>query len=321
MKKQTNKIAFFVSIVLLSATLLGQPVGAITYMSVEPIPNVDVVGSNDLAKILSIGYSNLERWSERLVKECRLVQNVIEALSENGAIGTVRSGNTDFRVAAGGFEGVANPAFVFTIQDSGRKAVSAADVNVIGNALGYVLNQGGTTHFSPDNPNAYDFPLDYAVVTFQGKLTGEEAKAFFDYLGTIDPALWNANFAGFTQIDFKAAKNNSMLFLQPAVPQAQFVDGLFEAARTTRHTRYFPLDQNRQPTTATAGVGFPGNDWVAFPDGDQYLANLGDSPSPALLAELASLRRKHLRAVADLVSAIERGKVRKFLHGKFECPR
>jgi hypothetical protein len=321
MNKRINRIALFASIVLLAAALLGQPVGAITYISAEPIPSVDVVGANDLAKILSIGYSNLERWSQRLVKECRLVQNVIKALSENGAITTVKSSNTSFRVAAGGFEGVTDPAYVFTIQDSGHRAVSAADVNVLDNALGYVLNQGGTTHFSPDNPNAYDFPLDYAVVTFQGKLTGEEAKEFFDYLGTIDPALWNANFAGFTQIDFNSAKNNSMLFLQPAVAQTQFVEGLFEAVRTTRHTKYFPLDRNRQPTTATAGVSFPGNDWITFPDGDQYLANLGDSPSSALLDELAHLRRQHLRAVADLVNAIEKGKVRKFLHGKFECPR
>ena len=200
--------------------------------------------------------------------------------------------------------------------------MSAADVNVLDNALGYVLNQGGTTHFNPDNPNAYDFPLDYAVVTFQGNLTGEEAKEFFDYLGTIDPALWNDNFAGFTQIDFhNSPQNNSMLFLQPDVPKSEFVEGLFDAVRTTRHTRYFPLDHNRQPTTATAGVSFPGNDWIAFPDGDQYLANLGNHPSQRLLNELAALRQQHLHAVANLVNAIEKGKVSKYLNGKFECPR
>jgi hypothetical protein len=50
--------------------------------------------------------------------------------------------------------------------------------------------------------------VDYAVVTFAGTLTGEEAKGFFGYLGTIDPALWSGTFAGFTQIDFR---NSSML--------------------------------------------------------------------------------------------------------------
>jgi hypothetical protein len=313
-----NRCTVFL-LVLLVATLLGRPVGAITYISVEPIPSVDVVGSTDLAKILNIGYSNLKLWSQRLVTQCELVQQVIEALSADGAISTVSSGNTKFRVAAGGFEGVTDPTYVFTIQDSGRKAVSAADVNVLDNALGYVLNQGGTTHFSPDNPNAYDFPLDYAVVTFRGKLTGEEAKEFFDYLGTIDPALWNANFAGFTQLDFgRSRNNNSMLFLQPDVPQEQFVAGLFEAARTTRHTEYFPLDSNSQPTTATAGAAFPGNDWIAFPNGDQYLAQLGN-PSDALLSELAALRQQHLRAVAALVEAIENGTVSKFFKRKLEC--
>lgn len=172
------------------------------------------------------------------------------------------------------------------------------------------------------NPNAYDFPLDYAVVTFQGQLTGEEAKQFFDYLGTIDPALWNDNFAGFTQIDFGISpKNNSMLFLQPEVTQSEFVEGLFEAVRTTRHTKYFPLDKNRQPTTATAGVAFPGNDWIASPNGDQYLVNLGNPPSQPLLNELALLRQQHLHAVADLVNAIENGTVSKYLKGKFKCAR
>jgi hypothetical protein len=321
MTKRRGGISLFALIILLAVTLLSQRAGAITYISAEPIPTPDVVGSNDLAKILSIGYSNLELWSQRLVNKCHVVQNVTKVLTVHGAISTVNANNTSLRVAAGGFEGVTNPAFVFTIEDSGPRAVSATDVNVLNNALGYVFSQGGTTHFSPDNADAYYFPLDYAVVTFPGKLTGEEAKQFFDYLGTVDPALWNANFAGFTQIDFNnSARNNSMLFLQPDVPVLQFIDGLFQAVRTTRHAKYFPLDQNRQPTTATAGVGFPGNDWVSFPDGDQYLVNLG-KPSQALLNELATLRQQHLRAVANLVSAIESGNVGRHLRGKFECPR
>jgi hypothetical protein len=320
--KSRSTTSWFASIILLAATLLGQPASAITYISAEPIPSQDVVGPDDLAKILSIGYSNLELWSQRLVNQCRIVQNVIKVLSANGAISTVNSSNTSFRVAAGGFEGVTDPTYVFTIQDSGRKAVSAEDVNVLDNALGYVLNQGGTTHFSPDNPKAYDFPVEYAVVTFEGNLTGEEAKEFFDYLGTIDPALWNTNFAGFTQIDFhNSPENNSMLFLQPDVPKPEFVRGLFAAVRTTRDTRYFPLNRNRQPTTATAGVSFPGNDWIAFPKGDQYLANLGNNPSKRLLNELKALRQQHLHAVADLVNAIEKRKVSKYLTDQFKCPR
>ena len=142
---------------------------ATTYISVEPIPNRDVVGQDALAKILSVGYPNLELWSNRLLNDCGIVQKVIDVLASNGAISTVNPGNTSFRVAAGGFEAVTNPSYVFTVQDSGPNAVSAADIDVLDNALGYVLNQGGTAHFSPDNAKAYDFSLDYAVVTFAGR--------------------------------------------------------------------------------------------------------------------------------------------------------
>ena len=38
---------------------------ATTYMSVEPIPNRDVVGQSNLNAILGIGYAKLERWIPR----------------------------------------------------------------------------------------------------------------------------------------------------------------------------------------------------------------------------------------------------------------
>jgi hypothetical protein len=269
--------------------------------------------------ILSVGYPNLELWSNRLLNDCQIVQNVIDALTSNGAITTVNSSNTMVRVAAGGFEGITDPSYVFTVQDSGPNAVSAADVNVLDNALGYVLNQSGTAHFSPDNARAYDFPLDFAVVTFAGTLTGVQAKGFFDYLGTIDPALWSGQFAGFTQIDFLGSPtNNSMLFLKPATTKQQFISGLSTAASTTPGATYFPLNNNGQPTTAKAGISFPGNDWIAFPNGDQYLAQLSDA-SPQLVSQLAALRQQHLQAVANLLNAIERGKVTLYLNNQFRC--
>ncbi len=320
MKKQST-IFRFAAVVLLAATLGAQSARATTYISVEPIPSGDVVGQDALATILGAGYTDLERWSNRLLNDCGIVQSVIDVLVSNGAISTVNDGNTIFRVAAGGFESVTNPSFVATVLDSGDDAVSEEDVNVLDNALGYVLNQGGTAHFSPDNAKAYFFSLDYAVVTFAGTLTGVQAKAFFDYLGTIDFALWGGQFAGFTQIDFQGSPtNNSMLFLQPATTKRQFIDGLFTAASTnTPMATYVPLNNNGEPTTAKAGIAFPGNDWIAFPDGDQYLANL-PNPSAQLLLELAALRQQHLQAVADLVSAIDRGKVNQFLNHRFSCP-
>ena len=318
--KSRSKISCFATIVLLATTLGAHPVTATTYISAEPIPSRDVVGQNALAMILSVGYPNLELWSNRLL-DCDIVQNVIDVLASNGAISTVNPGNTSFLVAAGGFEAVTDPSYVFTVQDSGPDAVSAADVDVLDNALGYVLNQGGTAHFSPDNAKAYDFSLDYAVVTFAGTLSGVQAEEFFDYLGTIDPALWSGQFAGFTQIDFHdSPTNNSMLFLKPAVTKQEFITGLSTAASTTPfEATYVTLNNNEQPTTAKAGTAFPGNDWIAFPDGDQYLAKLGN-PSPQLLNELADLRLRHLQAVADLLNAIEKGKVSLYLNNQFKCP-
>ena len=315
----THKRLRVLTILLLVATFVVQPAAATTYISAEPIPSRDVVGDENLAKILSIGYPNLERWSRRLLDECRIVDQAIEVLSAHGAISTVDATNTRFLVAAGGFQSITDPSYVFTIEDSGPGAASAADVGVLDNILGYVLNQAGTTHFTADNPKAYDFSLDYAVVTFTPPLTGEGAKAFFDFVGTVDPALWSGLFAGFTQIDFAgSATNNSMLFLLPAVTKRQFITGLATAASATPDATYVTVNNHGQPTTAKAGVAFPGNDWIAFPNGEQYLFHLGN-PSPQLLSELAALRQQHLRAVRDLLTAIDTGKVSIYLEHQFRC--
>jgi len=134
---------------------------------------------------------------------------------------TVKDSNTRYLVAAGGFEGLTKPSFVLTIETSGPLAASAVDIYTLDNALGYVLNQSGTAQFSIpyDKKNPFEFPLEYAVVTYAGTLTGERAREFFDHLGTVDPALWTGTNAGFTQINFSDSAvnnfmaNNSMLFL------------------------------------------------------------------------------------------------------------
>src|SRR5262245_28446295 len=296
-----------------------QEVSATTYMSVEPVPNRDIVGQADLTLLRSIGYGNLEQWSNLLLSRCLVVDSVIQALTAHGAVTSVTNTNTRFLVAAGGFEGATNPSYVFTVQDSGPGGVSLRDVNVLDNALGYVLNQGGTVHFSADNAKAYAFVLDYAVVTFLGTLSGDEARQFFDGLGTIDAALWSGQFAGFTQIDFAGSStNNSMLFLQPAVTKQRFISGLAAAVKTEPRATYFPLKNNGEPTTARAGIAFPGHDWLAFPGGDQYLANIGATAQ--LANELAVLRQKHLTAVANLLQAIIEGRVETYLRHRFSCP-
>jgi hypothetical protein len=308
------------AVVLLVATLAARAVVATTFMSVEPIPGGDVVGEPALAVIESAGYENLELWSNRLLNECGLVRSTIDALTAAGAISTVNDGNTDVGVAAGGFEGTTHPSFVFTMRDSGFDPVSGPDVDVLDNALGYVLNQEATAHFSPDNFKAYAFKLDYAVVTFPSGLNGLDAAAFFERLGSIDAALFSGLFAGFTQIAFQGSPlNNSMLFLQPATSKNRFIAGLSAAANATPGAVYFPLKKTAEPTTARAGIAFPENDWIAFPEGEEYLSRLG-SHSTQLLADLAVLRQAHLDAVGDLVQAIQSGTLSKYLGTQFRCP-
>ncbi len=193
---------------------------------------------------------------------------------------------------------------------------------MLDNALGYALNQGGTAQFglSYDPTNPYTFALAYAVVTFAGYLTGEEAQKFFNYIGTINPALWSGKNAGFTQIalnDF--GLSNSMLFLIGNVSKAEFTKGLYRAVATTPDTTYALLDKNGTPTTATEGAAFPGNDWKSSPRGEGYLSKLVN-PSPQLLNQLAALRQKHLRAVADLLQAINNGDLLIYLGDQFKCP-
>ena len=294
---------------------------AITYMSIETVPNKDVVGVGEdvVITIRSIGYANLERWSQRLLVECRVVDSVIAALTDDAAISSVTSTNTRVVVAAGGFEGGTNPSFVFTVKDSGAGSVTEADVDVLGNALGYVLSQGSTAHFSPDNFKAYAFPLDYILVTFSGTLSGDEAQAFFEHLGTIDEALFSGLFAGFTQVDLPgSSRHNSMLFLQPAVSKRRFISGLSAAVEDEPRASYSPLKNNGAPTTARAGVAFPENDWLASRDGEQYLANIGGSAR--LRSDLAVLRLRHLAAVDRLLEAIEEGGVEEYLATQFTCP-
>ena len=319
--KNRSTVAVLAQVVLAGATLLVWPVSAQTYVSAEPIPSGQIVGTENLAKIEGVGYSNLALWGQRLLSDCGIVQNVIVTLSDNKAISTIRPANTRFGVAAGGFEGVTDPSYVFRIEDSGPVAASAADIFVLDNALGYALNQGGTAQFglSFDPTNPFTSPLVYADVTFQPNLTGEEAQKFFDYLGTINPKLWSGKNAGFTQIaltDF--GRSNSMLFLIGSVSPSEFTSGIYQAVVTTPGTTYSPLTDGT-PTTATAGVAFPSNNWKTSPAGQGYLSNL-IHPLPQLLNELAALRQKHLQAVADLLQAINSGNVGHYLGDQFKCP-
>jgi len=306
----------FLALLLAAAVL---PTAAQTYISAEPIPSGTVVGSSNLAAIENLGYAKMALWGQRL-QACGLVDNILDALSDNRAITTLRRANSTYQVAAGGFQGVTDPSYVFSMVDSGPGAVSQSDVFVLDNALGYALNQDGTAQFSlrydPSNPD--DFSSPYAVVTFTGYLTGKHAQSFFQYLGTIDVNLYTGTNAGFTQVPLNPfGPDNSMLFLIGNVSISEFETGLSKAATTTPGGRYSPLDHG-QPSVANAGAAFPGNDWSAYPAGNQYLVNLPNSPR--LLSQLAALRQTHLRAVHNLLAAIAKGDVDDYLNYRFRCP-
>jgi len=303
MNSSRKGLRFFI-LSLSIVALAVPPVAATTFMSVEPIPNEDVVGPDVLVNILSLEYGDRSDWAQLLI-DCGLVQGVMDALSSDGTLSTVNSANTDFGVAAGGFEGQTNPSFVFTVLDDVVGGASEDDIETLVNALGYVFNQGGTTHFDPGNQKAYDFFLRFVVVSFSGSLAGEDAEGFFEHVGTIDPNLFSGLFAGFTQI------GDSMLFLQPAVSKRQFINGMFAAVSAFPGAEYLPFNPGGHPTTAKAGVGFRGNDWIAQPDGDGYLVNVAQDPFADLgaLPNLGELRALHLQAVDDLNQAILLGDI------------
>src|SRR6187402_2237462 len=126
---------YHVVALLLVATVVARPALATTYISAEPVPTADVVGAASLAKLESIGFAKLERWSRRLLDECHIVEQTLNVLTSQHAISTVNAQNTKLTVAAGGFEAVTNPSYVLTVRDTGPGAVSAGDINVLGNAL------------------------------------------------------------------------------------------------------------------------------------------------------------------------------------------
>ena len=71
------------------------------------------------------------------------------------------------------------------------------------------------------------------------------------------------------------------------------------------------------PRRQRAGIAFPGNDWMASPGGDDYLANIGGTPE--LEAELLVLQTAHRNGVVALLEAIAGGRVDAFLQ-QFSCP-
>ena len=260
-----------------------------TYGSVEPIPNPDVI---DTGPLRDQSLAVKEAFAER-VFECGAVDEVIDALVSSAAITTIDGLNTSFDVAAGGFAGNTNPAFVYLVVDSGPNAASTADVNTLTNSLGYVLSQGSAFLLDGDDPDTFDFPANYVVLNFDAPPTMEESAALFETVGKIDPELFKTDTSGYTQY------GRAYLSLQSNVPDEQFIAGYVEAAAEAGVV-YTPV-RGGVPGLFEGGAAFPGNDWNANRAGEEYLARIPAASHDAL----EEIRDDHLRTTRDALRIVD----------------
>ncbi|MEJ8567029.1 hypothetical protein [Elongatibacter sediminis] len=256
--------------VLALLTAWSVETSANTYGSVEPMANPSVVDTTDLR---SQSLEIREAFAQRLFS-CGAVDDVLEALEETGGINTVNALNTSFSVVAGGFAGSTNPAYAYTVIDSGPNAATMDDIEVFTNALGFVFSQGSAFLLDADDPASFDFPANYAVLEFGRVPSLEESAALFELVGTIDDELFSSDSSGYTQFA------GAYLTLQSFVPDQQFIDGYVEAADQFG-VEYTPV-VNNVPGLFTGGAAFPFNDWGANPGGEDYLGRIPAGSHAAL---------------------------------------
>ena len=274
---------------VLSVSILGNA-QANTYGSVEPIANPAVI---DTSALRDTGLDVREAFAARAL-ECGVVDDVIRALSKSGAITTINDLNTHFQVAAGGFAGATNPAYAYTVIDSGPNAASIADIKVLTDSLGYVLSQGSAFLLDSDDPSSFDFPANYVVLNFPSPPPLATSAALFETVGQIDPELFETDSSGYTQF------GRAYLSLQSFVPDAQFIAGYVKAAAIFG-VEYTPIVAG-SPSLFQGGAAFPGNDWTVSTDGEDYLERIPSSSHKAL----ARIRAYHLRVTREVLRKLEK---------------
>jgi hypothetical protein len=260
-----------------------------TYGSVEPIANPAVI---DTTPLRDRGLGVREAFAERLF-QCGIVDQVIGALSSKAAISTINGLNTRFEVAGGGFNGRTNPAYVYTVIDSGPNGASNGDIKVLTDSLGYVLSQGSAFLLDADNTAGFDFPANYVVLNFDAVPSIEESAALFETVGRIDAELFETDSSGYTQY------GRAYLSLQSFVPDAQFIAGYVQAAAEAG-VEYTPIVDG-QPSLFQGGAAFPGNDWRESPRGQDYLSRIPAGSHKAL----GRIRDSHLRFTRDALRRID----------------
>ncbi len=267
------------------------PVDDNTYGSVEPVPNPAII---DTTPIRDLSLTTREALADRILA-CGVVDDVIDALSDAGAISTINDSNSLFDVSAGGFAGSTSPAIVYTMTDSGPDAASQGDIEVLTNSLGYVFSQGSAFLLDADDPSSFAFPANYAVMEFPSEPTIEESAALFETVGAIDPELFETFTSGYTQY------GASYLTLQSAVPDQQFIDG-YVAAAAAVGVEYQPVVAG-VPSLFTGGADFPFNDWSTDTEGEGYLSRI----PAAAHDELGEIRDGQLAMISHALRITQRG--------------
>ena len=250
-----------------------------TLGSVEPIANEAVL---EIAPLSAQDLDVRAAFAERLLA-CGIVDDVVQLLALEHVTTTINRRNTRFEVAGGGFAGDSNPTYAYTVTDSGANAASHADIRLLTDSLGYALSQGSAFLLDTDDVAAFDFPTSFVVLKFRRTPSVDASAALFETVGRIDPELFESDSSGYTQF------GRSYVSLQSAVPAAQFIAGYVRAARAFG-VEYTPV-VNGVASLFTGSAAFPGNDWVAHPGGEEYLARLPGR----IHDELRRIRAFHLR--------------------------
>jgi hypothetical protein len=271
--------------VFLSATLQAN-----TYGSVEAIANRTVI---DTTALQQQPLRIREAFVTRLF-QCGIVNQIVDVLSSTGAVTTINDLNTHFAVGAGGFQGETNPAFVYTVIDSGPNAASQRDVKALTNSLGYVLSQNSAFLLDADNASSFDFPANYVVLNFATPPSIARSAALFRTVGRIDPELFETDTSGYTQY------GRAYLSLQSDVSDEQFISGYVQAAAAFG-VRYTPV-VNGTPGLFQGGASFPGNDWIINPRGEDYLSRIPQQSHRAL----ERIRAFHLAVTKSVLRRLER---------------
>jgi hypothetical protein len=275
----------------IGAALWAGAARAETVGSVEPIIDNGVIETGPLTS-QPLGVRTA--FAERLF-QCGVVDDVERVLAEARVTTTLDARNLRFAVSAGGFQGRTNPTFSFAATDSGPRAASHADIQAVADGLGFVMTQDSAFLLDEDRATSFDFPSSYIVLEFRRTPPVEASAALFETVGRIDPELFDTDTSGYTQV------GRAYVSLESNVPDEEFIAGYVQAARVFG-VEYTPVIDGK-PALFQGGAGFPGNDWVASPGGEDYLARLPDRVHDRL---------RHLR---ELHLAFTRRAVRLLAHG------